>query len=1423
MEPKPLGNFQPPVPLPTKNEVEKPGKKEEATSKIAIKSLESSEHLDKTGKKIKENVEKIDPTPPSSTSIQTQSDSLAASSLSKAWTFGLTALATAATNVAGYFFIKDEVIGAGGAKSLQTALSAYYPDYLPTENLKNLESYSKSKEFEADARSAKIYYNSKQLAPEDALRVIYQREPTNIAMQQLYNKQNLKKAYGYEQGIYNDPSAKKKDGSSFKDMSNTASIYSQTRMWKPPGGDKSVHIACLSLPAPALDTDKQSHFSYYVSDGVLVTKNYKEEMQFLFKTIETVLRDNLLSAFEGQGIKRVVLSQFGQGSFLAGLSETEKEKARVIFLQQLDVFLDRIKDTGIPVVLCEYAKTKNSDSLAQHAKLLFGNIIETAKEHDLIINPLGLHSAPGCDNDGSQSFDGAMGMSCGLLLTQTAWINPHLKDRESLAPVMQEEDEIESGKKDLFSLDIKGKKGEPDEIHSKPILKDNVYKATEKNINILKISLSEEQEPNKEIHAQANKLIAIMENGAKQLINEGIDFETAEKLKQSKNEAKKILKDSTSQQVTKDTMRKLIRQYDDIVESISVLKTLQQISREIRNPVRRDNGEVNRPTLSRFRYLLGNDREIVSELADAYKEDKTAWKEKWGAIRKKMWDVSFESEPFIQQGKKITWVTGSKSSTIPSILKIGKLAPALSKKPALVPTGQLMKHNIVPLAGVLGMGITDRGINQIALSGASFEYLSTCIGYATEKDCQFDADEELENILKTERLNFIFNIPRLRVSVLRLLLMGAHTEAFPKIQEKLQKLIEQEPIDRPMNTDWVTQAALIGKTCPTGTGTLGTNQELQVGQIVGVPRSDFNLPKYGIVVKKNENGSYTLIVDKTYKTLNPKDIIVIPKETLTKAAESLEPLSESERSVIEKNFETNRQKLKSILNLFGTINPFKFDKNEMELIQQPFPIVWGSLSTSLPVTRVDSAIIGEVAVKGALELGKDIQVIFTNCENVAKLQECLKGQDVHVLSFEAAYFIQGRQQEEIFDKIAIEKIKSPPSKEKTEILPPKAQNSEVESFYRSFEKIAQRFSNEGVLIYRSQKDCSFDGVREGRKFWFDTENCKFVMEKFKGAREEFTLEQLKNKFNITGEIEELALPTLQRKEKSQLQLPIKEAPVVTKPLSNSGSDLSVRLKYEELNKQLIKGASLPFHFPLALFVAKMGGKFVENENSISATDKTKYSFFIVSSKAKNGSSAYQYQSYYNNEYGGAYYKKDLISKNLNDLEEEISETIAIERLAKNRNILIVDEMHSINEAAAAGKRGKIGLDTVYMFIYKMRYHIYNRKRNAIEDVLVNLNGSDKEDYYNKLDKAFEANKAGGVMVEEEYYSSKNDLFDRETVFNSGKFKFLLYPTQEAGKYRMLISKDLNAPNLLISQNEPIEVAYEKLFIQHEEWLKKNSH
>lgn len=316
--------------------------------------------------------------------------------------------------------------------ALADVFDVYNPRFLPRMNRSNLEQYGRSEDFKRHARSARLYYNERQLKEEDALRIIFQREPTNIAMgSNQYKQEALNELFGYTKGIYNDQTAKKMDGALFKDLPNTVAVYSETYLWSPHGKESRKEIACLSLPAPALDSPKQPHYNYYIKEGKLDAEKYEKEMEFLFSCVEKAIRDNKDIAFNNKGIKRVVLSKFGQGAFLAALNHTDQQIANQAYKNQLTRFLTNIANTGIKIVMSEYSQPANP----WYSEILVGDIIQQAKEHDLIINAWDPHSAPGNGNDADASFDGAMGKATGILLTQTAWLNETLRSNKALIAI----------------------------------------------------------------------------------------------------------------------------------------------------------------------------------------------------------------------------------------------------------------------------------------------------------------------------------------------------------------------------------------------------------------------------------------------------------------------------------------------------------------------------------------------------------------------------------------------------------------------------------------------------------------------------------------------------------------------------------------------------------------------------------------------------------------------------------------------------------------------------------------------------------------------------------------------------------------------------------------------------------------------------
>lgn len=462
------------------------------------------------------------------------------------------------------------------------------------------------------------------------------------------------------------------------------------------------------------------------------------------------------------------------------------------------------------------------------------------------------------------------------------------------------------------------------------------------------LSIKIDNEPNAKVLMKANEIIGTFKEGTKLFVGDGLSFEMVQKLKEAKKEAKGILNQTTPISAdTKNALEQVIKQYDKIVESVEVLSDLRKISQLLREA-----GKAGKNPkglwLDHFKGLIGKPNKndsYFNDLAGAYRSNKRTWNKQWSSIRSKMFSAALEAHSHISKGQKISYVSGTKSSSLVPILKA-----KIGDKPALYPTGTLMKHNIVPLAGELNLGIQDRGVNQQFLSGTTFDGLETCIGYASNKGFTFDKKTEL-NYVNNFKLGNLgkdqVSIPRLRIAVLRLLLMQPETaKECKQIEPRLEKLI----------------------------------QEADTGN----------------------------------------------KKLLMEIKELFKP---------------------------GAINPYEVGTEEMKLIKDPFPIVWGSVS--LKPDNVKGGIDFEVTVKEKATLGDDIQIVFTNSENVDKVHQLVKGQGIQVLSFEAAKYILGHENKQLQPRLMELKEKFQKLNYGADYKPDNESVDELVDFYDKVLKLGQ--------------------------------------------------------------------------------------------------------------------------------------------------------------------------------------------------------------------------------------------------------------------------------------------------------------------------------------------------------------------------------
>lgn len=364
-----------------------------------------------------------------------------------------------------------------------------------------------------------------------------------------------------------------------------------------------------------------------------------------------------------------------------------------------------------------------------------------------------------------------------------------------------------------------------------------------------------------------------------------IDYETFKKMEKFCSETEELSKqpnipDAIREEIS--NISKLIRDFKDGHKLIITLRELEEILKT---------GTSQQEKLSRlkqFETIIGL-TDIEGLIKDFHNQH-----EKWERIRKNIFQVSREYISLPLNMRQITWITGNRSAAIIGMEAAAKTA--LSQRPALVPTGQLLKHNLVPLTGYLGQNVLSSGINMEYLSGMKLRGIETCLLYSTRNDKIFSGFEELKYILGFK--NEFLELNRLKIAVLRLILMKELPSLWDTLKDHLIQTVMPQAKD-PAHSD----------------------------------------------------------------------------------------------------------QLNDIIKLFDTVKPLDLSEESLSLVYRSFPIVWGSCT--LRPEQHEWGEKDEQLVKGSAELGKDIQIVFTDAKHVETLKKAVEKYHVRVLSFDTAKFMLG--------------------------------------------------------------------------------------------------------------------------------------------------------------------------------------------------------------------------------------------------------------------------------------------------------------------------------------------------------------------------------------------------------------------------------
>jgi len=503
-----------------------------------------------------------------------------------------------------------------------------------------------------------------------------------------------------------------------------------------------------------------------------------------------------------------------------------------------------------------------------------------------------------------------------------------------------------------------------------------------------------------------------------------LNYTNFEQLKNNKKLAKVLMKsDLTIEQ--RGSLDKIVKEYYTIAEAHTVLKELRAFSRTLKQT---EDTEEGHDVIHVFKKMLKSEGLNENEINNfIYNEDTI---KDINALRKRYFEAAQPTQKFLKSGLNPTFVTGSTSASLVGIIQV--MGSALSDQPALVPTGLLLKHSFVPLTGELDMGISPRGINQDFLSGMAFSGMETAMSYATRKAFIFDPKKEIDIIM---RINLNTNerdmgkLDRLNIALLRLAYMDCNYDK-AKIKEHIRtnvltplanrKKLDQQANNLSIDTHWKQRASLLGKSLDEDRidiidkckDTPDYDAPFQRGQLVRVKTSS-GKDTFGIIIGLDphniviDQGQILRHEDRGFsQNSSYSEIEALPESFIEEEVRHFAPANEGklngiQKAIVKEEIErrTPEEKIAQALNQ----EPLNLNVESKKLITDSFPLIWASCSLS--PQPFHGGVSREGVVEGKAELGKDIQMVFTDQEHVETLTNAVKEYGVTVYSFSSAQYM----------------------------------------------------------------------------------------------------------------------------------------------------------------------------------------------------------------------------------------------------------------------------------------------------------------------------------------------------------------------------------------------------------------------------------
>lgn len=341
-----------------------------------------------------------------------------------------------------------------------------------------------------------------------------------------------------------------------------------------------------------------------------------------------------------------------------------------------------------------------------------------------------------------------------------------------------------------------------------------------------------------------------------------------------------------------------------------------------------------------------------------------------------------------------TWVTGSSSA---SLIGIEEYATKCGD-PALVPTGRLLRdHNIVPLTGECGFGLSKNGINNEHLSGVLAYNFVSAFSYAKEAlKWTFNKKETLERLATTvdsfgsPKDIFYFSINEIKVPILRLLQYGELTqEEHQRVEALIQKLLGnlQKPFEI-LKRRWEDYGGLLGTPAPEPDPSLKRLSKDLAWEVVGIRQEDGSISFAFFQTVHDQYQSICVVDTEGTKKRIPRENIVFYGNGQIKKRKA--------PSLLPKDIQDLETEAQRLIDCTKT-SPKTLSERQIKWINNPFPIVWASTSIKEEQTTRLCGQEVEHAFKGPLGLGKDIQYAFTGKEYMKELSSIVSPWGITVI------------------------------------------------------------------------------------------------------------------------------------------------------------------------------------------------------------------------------------------------------------------------------------------------------------------------------------------------------------------------------------------------------------------------------------------